>query len=207
LKPANEGREVVVAVRPDFLLWYVQAGKSLHDADVDAPEVAGLATASPEEEAALIESSTTPEEMTRRVQLVEIMRAFRDARFRPLVLQAYGNRCAVCGTALKLVDAAHIIPVSDPRGDDQVTNGLALCRLHHAAYDIGLLGVRSDYGVIINETSAARLAEVQLDAGLAQFRAALPKHIRIPNVTEVRPDPAKLRVGLQVRQFPPPLIV
>ncbi len=207
LKPASEGREVVVAVRPDFLLWYVQAGKPLHDADVDATEVARLATATPEEEAALIESSTTPEEMTRRVELVEIMRAFRDARFRPLVLQAYGNRCAVCGTALKLVDAAHIIPVSDPRGDDHVTNGLALCRLHHAAYDIGLLGVRSDYRVIINEASAKRLKEVQLAAGLQQFRAALPRHIMIPNVIEVRPDPMKLRIGLQIRQFPQALVV
>jgi putative restriction endonuclease len=145
MRPANQGREVVIAVRPDFLLWYVQEGHPLHDADQDAGEVVGLTDATPEEENGLIESSTSPEELTRRVQLIEIMRAFRDARFRPLVLQAYGNCCAVCGTALKLVDAAHIIPVSDPRGDDDVTNGLALCRLHHAAYDTGLIGVRSDY--------------------------------------------------------------
>jgi putative restriction endonuclease len=111
-----------------------------------------------------------------------------------------------CGAALNPVDAAHIIPVSDPRGDDEVTNGLALCRLHHAAYDIGLVGVRSDYRVIINEASAARLALVRLDAGLPQFRASLPRLIRVPNVAEVRPEPSKLRIGLEVRQFPPMLI-
>lgn len=206
LRPANEGREVVVAVRPDFLLWYVQDGQPLHDADEDAGEVINLTDASPEEEAGLVESSTTHEQLTRRVQLVEIMRAFRDARFRPLVLQAYGNRCAVCGTALKLVDAAHIVPVSDPRGDDEVTNGLALCRLHHAAYDTGLVGVRSDYRVILNSVAANRLREVRLDAGLLEFQTALPEAIRVPHVAEVRPDPRKLRIGLEVRQFPPVLI-
>jgi len=206
LRPANEGREVVVAVRPDFLLWYVQEGQLLHDADQDADEVADLTDATPEEETGLIESSTSPEELTRRVQLVEIMRAFRDARFRPLVLQAYGSRCAICGTALKLVDAAHIVPVSDPRGDDDVTNGLALCRLHHAAYDTGLIGVRSDYKIVLNSAAAKRLQQVRLDGGLREFRNALPEIIRLPTVAEVRPAPSKLRIGLEVRQFPPNLI-
>lgn len=141
-----------------------------------------------------------------RGALVEILRAFRDARFRPLVLQAYSNRCAVWGTALKLVDAAHIIPVSDPRGDDDVTNGLALCRLHHAAYDTGLIGVRTDYGIVLNSSAATRLRQVGLDGGLPEFRAALPATIRIPNVAEVRPDRTKLRIGLEVRQFPASLI-
>ena len=206
LRPANEGREVVVAVRPDFLLWYVQDGQLLHDADRDADEVATLIDATPEEETGLVESSTTPEQLARRVQLVEIMRAFRDARFRPLVLQAYGSRCAVCGTALKLVDAAHIVPVSDPRGDDIVNNGLALCRLHHGAYDTGLLGVQSNYRIILNTAAADRLRQVQLDGGLEAFRAALPQQIRLPNVAEVHPDPRKLRIGLEVRQFPAAMI-
>jgi putative restriction endonuclease len=206
LRPSNEGREVVVAVRSDFLLWYVQDGQPLHDADEDAAEVATLVDATPEEESGLVESSTTPEQLARRVQLIEIIRAFRDARFRPLVLQAYGNCCAVCGTALKLVDAAHIVPVSDPRGDDDVTNGLALCRLHHGAYDTGLIGVNSDFAIILNSAAAERLKTVQLAEGLDAFRRALPDQIRLPHVSEVRPDPRKLRIGLEVRQFPPSLI-
>jgi len=129
-----------------------------------------------------------------------------DRNTRPLVLQAYGNRCAVCGLALKLVDAAHIVPVSDPRGDDIVNNGLALCRLHHGAYDVGLLGVRSDYRIILNTAAADRLRQVQLDGGLDAFQAALPKLIRLPNVAEVHPDRRKLRIGMEVRQFPAPLI-
>lgn len=138
--------------------------------------------------------------------LVEIIRAVPDARFRSSGEHAHHGRCAVCGTALKLVDAAHIIPVSDPRGDDDVTNGLALCRLHHAAYDTGLIGVRADYGIVLNSTAATRLRQVGLDGGLPEFQGALPPTIRIPNVREVRPDPAKLRIGLEVRQFPATLI-
>jgi putative restriction endonuclease len=42
---------------------------------------------------------------------------------------------------LKLPDAAHIVPVTFPDSTDEVTNGLGLCRLHHGAYDNGLLGV------------------------------------------------------------------
>jgi putative restriction endonuclease len=205
-RPTTDGPEVVVAVRPDFLLWYVQDGQTLHDFDEDAGEVTDLVNASPEEENGFVESSTTPEQLTRRVQLVEILRAFRDARFRPGVLQAYGNRCAVCGTALKLVDAAHIVPVSDPRGDDEVTNGLALCRLHHGAYDTGLMGVRSDFRIIVNTDAADRLRQVHLQAGLDQFTSALPPSIRLPSVAEVRPSPQKLLIGLEVRNFPGRLI-
>jgi putative restriction endonuclease len=206
LRPATEGREVVVGVRSDFLLWYIEEGQPLHDSDEDAADVAELVNATPEEERGLVESANTPEQLARRVELVQIMRAFREARFRPLVLQAYGNRCAVCGTALKLVDAAHIVPVSDPRGNDSVTNGLALCRIHHGAYDTSLFGVRSDYRVILNEAAAARLREVQLDGGLERFARGLPKKIRVPRVAEVRPEPLKLRLGMELRQFPASLV-
>ena len=53
----------MVAVRSDFLLWYVQDGQLLHDSDQDAGEVATLIDATPEEENGLVESSTTPEQL------------------------------------------------------------------------------------------------------------------------------------------------
>lgn len=64
--------------------------------------------------------------------------------FRAGVMRAYGTRCAICafrhGT---LLDAAHII--GDAAGGDPVTsNGLALCRIHHGAYDANILGIRPD---------------------------------------------------------------
>jgi len=200
------GREVVAAVAPDSLLWYVQQGEPLHNVDDDANQVAQMIDASPEEQRAFIDESQTSDQAARRVELIETLRRHRDARFRPAVLQAYRFRCAVCDTALKLVDAAHIIPVSHPLGTDEVTNGVALCRLHHGAYDNGLLGIQSTYRIILNPDAINRLERADLNAGLAVFRKALPAQITPPRVPEVRPDPNHLRIGLEVRQFPQTLV-
>ena len=70
----------------------------------------------------------------------------RDRAFRTDVLSAYGNCCAACGYDLRLndvvfgIDAAHIKWHSQS-GPDIVTNGLALCSLHHVALDSGALGL------------------------------------------------------------------
>jgi putative restriction endonuclease len=55
----------------------------------------------------------------------------------------------------ELLDAAHIIPDGAPKGDPVVPNGLALCKLHHAAFDANLVGVRPDLTVDV----ARRLLE------------------------------------------------
>ena len=208
LRPSAEGREVVVAVDPPSLLWYVQNGETLHNADTDtgASLVHDLINPTPEIEQRIIESSDSEIETIRRLELVQTMRAFRESRFRPQVLQAYSYRCAVCGCALKLVDAAHIIPVSHPRSTDDVVNGIALCRLHHAAYDNGLLGICSTYEVILNPDAISRLKNAKLLDGLPSFRGGLPKSIRIPGSQEVRPHPENLRVGLLARHWPLSLI-
>ncbi|MGH9262973.1 MAG: HNH endonuclease, partial [Acidimicrobiales bacterium] len=57
-------------------------------------------------------------------------------RFRELVVAAYASRCAICRLAHpELLDAAHILPDRDEHGRPEVPNGLALCRIHHGAYD------------------------------------------------------------------------
>lgn len=206
-RPALEGAEIVVAVARDMLLWYVQTGHLLHGLGADATNVSQLIDASPEDERSLIDSSESDSQAARRVDLVEIMRRYRDARFKPQVLRAYSYRCAVCGYALKLADAAHIVPVSHPRGTDHVNNGLALCRLHHAAYDNGLLGVQSSYRIVLNPAATKRLKEMRLDAGLVDFQERIPESITPPPVIEVRPAPDNLRLGLEVRGWPRRLVV
>ncbi|MFQ5705482.1 MAG: HNH endonuclease [Gemmatimonadales bacterium] len=63
-------------------------------------------------------------------------------RFRSLVLSAYRNRCTICRlTHSVLLDAAHILPDRDERGRPDVSNGLSLCKIHHAAYDANIMGV------------------------------------------------------------------
>lgn len=206
IRPTQQGAEVVVSVSPDSLLWYVQNGLPIHNSEGDAPAVVDLAEATPEEERSFLDQSESDIQAARRYDLVQTMRAYRDARFKPAVLRAYGHRCAVCGYALKLVDAAHIVPVSYPQSTDDVTNGLALCRLHHGAYDNGLIGVRSDYRVITNPHIEGRLGDLRLDMGLDEFKARLPKLIRLPTHPEVRPSPDKLAIGLRVRSWPDNLV-
>lgn len=65
--------------------------------------------------------------------------------FRARVLTAYGTRCAVCSLHhAPLLDAAHFIPDGKPLGSAVVPNGLAMCKIHHAAYDSDILGISPD---------------------------------------------------------------
>lgn len=72
--------------------------------------------------------------------------------FRGRVLRAYDNKCSVCGVGhAQLLDAAHIIGDSKDDGAPEVTNGLSLCKIHHAAFDANLLGISPQYKVRISE--------------------------------------------------------
>lgn len=74
------------------------------------------------------------------------------ATFRENVLQAYGNRCAISGLPVKqLLDAAHITPDSEDDSSTDVTNGIALSKVHHRAYDSNLLGISPDLKIVVSE--------------------------------------------------------
>ena len=65
------------------------------------------------------------------------------------MLSAYENRCAVCHLRHpELLDAAHIRADADG-GEPVVTNGISMCRFHHAAYDSEIFGVDPTYQVVI----------------------------------------------------------
>lgn len=80
----------------------------------------------------------------------------RDPTFREEIVRAYNGKCAFCDSRRQTpnghfeVHAAHIRPVSDD-GPDLVQNGLALCRLHHWAFDNGWLAIDEDYTLLVAE--------------------------------------------------------
>ncbi len=84
---------------------------------------------------------------SRRVYITSTVRArLHQSSFREKVLRAYREQCALCRLRhAELLDAAHIIPDTDPEGEPIIPNGLALCKLHHAAFDRQFLGIRPDY--------------------------------------------------------------
>lgn len=99
--------------------------------------------------------------------------------FRTRVLVAYGSRCAICELRYgSLLDAAHIVPDSDPRGVPTVNNGLALCKIHHAAYDQNMLGVTPEFEVHIAHKVLTEVDGPMLKHGLQEMHGRpilLPK--------------------------------
>lgn len=83
-------------------------------------------------------------------------REARDQGFRRAVVNTYDHRCALCGIRIitseghTAVDAAHIIPWSLSKNDD-IRNGMALCKLCHWAFDEGIIGVSDAYTVITSQ--------------------------------------------------------
>jgi putative restriction endonuclease len=99
--------------------------------------------------------------------------------FRARVMRAYSSTCAICSLKhLDLLDAAHIVSDSDSQGFAAVTNGLALCKIHHAAYDRNLLGITPDYVVKIDADLLDEVDGPMLRHGIQDMegrRLVLPK--------------------------------
>lgn len=82
----------------------------------------------------------------------------RDPDFRRRVLQAYQYRCAICGFDLRVgatgtpvgVEAAHI-KWKQAQGPDDVSNGLALCAVHHKMLDKGAIHVTEELRLLVSE--------------------------------------------------------
>lgn len=107
------------------------------------------------------------EEALRRYVVAETKRRLHQPVFRATVMRAYETRCAVCSLAHgSLLDAAHIVPDGDELGIASVQNGLALCKIHHAAYDVKILGIRPDYVVEIRGDLLAEVDGPMLEYGL-----------------------------------------
>jgi len=79
----------------------------------------------------------------------------RDPNFRREVLRAYNYQCAICGFDLRMDDvsvgleAAHI-KWKQFHGPCTVNNGLALCAIHHKAFDKGVIGISPDFRIMLS---------------------------------------------------------
>jgi putative restriction endonuclease len=92
-----------------------------------------------------------PAGIKRRYVLREARVRIHQARFRGRVVPAYREQCAICRLKeVRLLEAAHIIGDIEEAGEPVVSNGLALCSIHHRAYDHDLVGVSPDYDVRVS---------------------------------------------------------
>ncbi len=123
----------------------------------------------------------------RRPYVTQItQRRLHQEGFRWRVLRAYRERRAVCRLRHdELLDAAHILPDGHPKGEPIVPNGLALCKLHHAAFDSHFLGIRPDLVIEVRRDILDEADGPMLRFGLQGFHGEL---IHAPRLAGLRPS-------------------
>ncbi len=127
--------------------------------------------------------------------------AIRTRGFRQAIIDVYGYKCAFCEMKINSpdslsweVEAAHIVPHSS-LGRDDIWNGLALCHLHHWAFDVGWFALRDDYTISVSPkvhslpTDFGRLGDYEF------IRSILSKHttISLPSRSELYPHHNAIR--------------
>lgn len=130
--------------------------------------------------------SDPPAEGRRAYLTAEVRQRLHQRGFRERVLRAYREQCAFCCLKhLELLDAAHIIPDTEPDGEPVVKNGISLCKLHHAAFDRFLLGVTPDYMIEVRGDVLKEKDGPMLVHGLQGLHN---KKIILPRRAELRPN-------------------
>jgi putative restriction endonuclease len=195
--------ELAIAFVPEFFGVYVDQLVDLHALGGTAQETSILEEVA-ENPASLSDSAidAAVSQKPRAYALRVTRTALRDFKFRRDVLAAYGHQCAMCSVQLQLIEAAHIIPVEHPDGTDEVRNGVALCVLHHRAYDRGLVGFDEQLNVKINPTKIAAMQAEGLVGGLVAFETALAKKLKLPTAANHRPLASYITKANKIREFP-----
>ena len=117
----------------------------------------------------------------RRYALRTVKQRLHQASFREAVLSAYGGRCAISNMPEEaLLDAAHIASDQDEHlGQPVICNGLALSKIHHAAFDAHLLGIDADRKIHVAERLLAQHDGPVLES-LKQLRGSKLREPRRP---------------------------
>jgi len=136
-------------------------------------------------------------ELRRQYATAAVQVRLHQASFRERVLDAYRAHCAMCRLKHReLLDAAHIIPDSDPEGHPEVSNGLSLCKIHHTAFDRGILGVRPDYVIEVREDV---LKEV--DGPILKYGLQALHHSRLLLPARTADQPSKAALERRYQSF------
>ncbi|MDR6144345.1 putative restriction endonuclease [Sphingomonas sp. SORGH_AS870] len=200
LAPYNRGNgEVAYAVRPDFLSIYVAQVQALHESGSASAEVALLEKLTADPDTVDDDEVENIVSGPRKRALLMTWRLLRDRKFSKKVLNAYHHGCAMCGVQLGLLDAAHILPVGHPDSTDRTRNGVALCALHHRAYDHSLVTFDETFDILVSVEGVAKLTASKRAGGEKGFRDALQAKLTLPTVPGHRPRAANVRKANQLR--------
>lgn len=119
-----------------------------------------------------------------------VRRRLHQQAFRARVIEAYRTRCAFCRLRhQELLDAAHITADAAETGEPVVSNGLSLCKLHHAAFDRHFLTVRPDYVIEVRRSILEEEDGPMLLHGLKGMHGTT---IHVPREPSLQPDRDRL---------------
>lgn len=192
--PENVGLRAAMKLRLP-LIWFLGVAMSPARYQVIAPvyivgeepEKQQFAFTAAEDAATAFELSESAHEVVARRYLQRMAKArVHQPAFRSMVLSAYENRCAICNLGHSgLLDAAHIVPDRDERGIAAVDNGLAMCKIHHAAFDGNFLGVHPDFVVHVRHDLLEEVDGPMLKHGLQALHGR--KLMKLPLQRKERP--------------------
>lgn len=136
--------------------------------------------------------SSNSEFAVRKYITSSVKQRLHQKAFRERVLLAYSQQCAFCKIRhVQLLDAAHIIPDGEKLGDPVVNNGLALCKIHHAAFDSNIIGVTPDYVIEVREDILKEKDGPMLKYG---FQELQHHKILLPHDKKMWPDRERLYI-------------
>lgn len=191
----------IVCFRPEFLMDYALNIEPLHRSIEADDESVTYLNRLPHLDDSEVENHIA--DVARRELIVTLRRRFRQYDFRKRVLNAYLGTCAFCGVQLGLVEAAHIVPVAASRSSDKTDNGVALCALHHRAFDQNLVSFDEDYHIEISTAAIGDLADQRLSGELEKFRNLLRESVLLPIDRRDYPARANITDGRRVRAWQP----
>lgn len=172
---AGDNRKLVEAVRQGVpLVYFVRVQPSVYSAlypvfaTEELPQGAGVLldlTAA----GSAFGPRSGPAPSQRRYAATIARRRLHQVMFRGRVLLAYRERCAMCRLEEpSLLDASHIVEDAFG-GEPVVTNGMALCSIHHRAFDRDLLGVAPDNKVHVQRRLLDKVDGPMLRHGLQEM--------------------------------------
>ncbi len=168
----QQGTEVSVAFTPGNLLRYIKLEreaqrKRLLDIGREAfflsrtPNLQLMAPPSQEDELEDYVAAQRNSILVRRLD--------RNSRFGPRIKQEYDNACAVCGVQMEIVEGAHIIPITEDNGKDEVWNGIALCPNHHKLFDAYAFVIKPTFRLQVNQPRLEFLRECNKEQGVQHY--------------------------------------
>ena len=142
-----------------------------------------------------------PFENNKKIVKITQKAKLRNRAFRQAIIEAYDFKCAVCSMKIYSpntfqweVEAAHIVPHSS-NGKDDILNGLALCHLHHWAFDVGWFTLEDNFKIL----ASRKIQDLSDDFGKMgnyDFIGQLSKEnliISLPKKQKIHPHPNAIK--------------